>query len=66
MITKRMYEKSAQRRTLGVLGRKDVLNSFSSVRYLWEHEQMLWISKDQRPSYLAKASRTTSTGSITV
>lgn len=61
MITKRMYEKTAQRRTLGMMGRKNVLNSFSSEGYLREHEQMLWIGKDQSPSYLAKASRTTST-----
>ncbi|TKA72816.1 hypothetical protein B0A49_05480 [Cryomyces minteri] len=45
MATKRMYEKTEQRRRLGMLGRANVLNSFSSDRYLREHEQMLWIGK---------------------
>ncbi|KAM3424846.1 hypothetical protein BST61_g6824 [Cercospora zeina] len=57
-ITKRMYAKEDQRRKLGMMGRANVLNSFSSHRYLREHEQMLWIGKTQSPSYVAR-SRTT-------
>ena len=37
MITKRMYAKEDQRRNLGMMGRKNVLSSFSSDRYLREH-----------------------------
>ncbi|KAK4561665.1 hypothetical protein LTR86_004344 [Recurvomyces mirabilis] len=48
-ITKRMYEKTEQRRALGMIGRKNVLESFSSERYLREHEQMLWIGKLRNP-----------------
>jgi hypothetical protein len=50
-ITKRMYEKTEQRRRLGMLGRTNVLNSFSSERYLREDEQMLWIGKYRCSSY---------------
>ncbi|KAF7191169.1 hypothetical protein HII31_07529 [Pseudocercospora fuligena] len=57
MITKRMYEKEEQRHKLGMMGRTNVLNSFSSDRYLREHEQMLWIGKCQSPAYLAKRAR---------
>ncbi|EHK96798.1 putative Exopolysaccharide phosphotransferase [Glarea lozoyensis 74030] len=41
IIQKRMYEKQEQRRRLGMMGRDNVLNSFSEGRYLREHEQML-------------------------
>lgn len=51
MITKRMYDKTEQRRRLGMLGRTNVLSSFSSERYLREHEQLLWIGQLQSPSY---------------
>ena len=44
-ITRRMYEKSEQRRNLGMMTRKIVQKSFSGDRYLREHEQMLWIGK---------------------
>ncbi|KAJ5114874.1 hypothetical protein NUU61_000633 [Penicillium alfredii] len=44
-ITKRMYDKSEQRRKLGMMTRKIVQKSFSGDRYLREHEQMLWIGK---------------------
>lgn len=66
MITGRMYEKTEQRRRLGMVGRNNVLSSFSSDRYLREHEQMLWIGKTQSPSYIAKSGRSTptTTGSI--
>lgn len=63
-ITKRMYEKTDQRRRLGMMGRNNVLNSFSSDRYLREHEQMLWIGKYQSSSYRSRnilpSSRTSS------
>lgn len=52
--TKRMYEKSEQRRRLGMMGRANVFNSFSSDRYLREHEQMLWIGKYQSGTYRAE------------
>jgi len=48
-ITKRMYAKTEQRRALGMIGRRNVLDSFSSDRYLREHEQMLWIGKLRNP-----------------
>ena len=54
MITERMYAKTEQRRRLGMMGRTNVLNSFSSERYLREHEQMLWVGKYQSPRYLAR------------
>ncbi|KAJ5885022.1 hypothetical protein N7495_009532 [Penicillium taxi] len=44
-ITRRMYEKSDQRRELGMKTRQIVQKSFSGDRYLREHEQMLWIGK---------------------
>src|SRR5204863_2122606 len=44
-ITKRMYEKTPQRRNLGLQLRKIVQKSFSGDRYLREHEQMLWVGK---------------------
>jgi hypothetical protein len=50
-ITKRMYEKTEQRRRLGMMGRTNVQNSFSEERYLREHEQMLWIGKYRSQSY---------------
>ena len=42
-ITQRMYDKSADRRRLGLLSREVVLHSFHGNRYLREHEQMYWI-----------------------
>jgi hypothetical protein len=53
-VTERMYKKTEQRRRLGMMGRTNVLNSFSSDRYLREHEQMLWIGKYQAPCYRVK------------
>ena len=47
-ITARMYEKTAQRRKLGLMTRSIVQKSFSGARYLREHEQMLWIGKSRR------------------
>lgn len=44
-ITCRMYEKTEQRRKLGMKTRQIVQKSFSGARYLREHEQMLWIGK---------------------
>jgi glycosyltransferase involved in cell wall biosynthesis len=44
-ITQRMYEKTEQRRRLGMHGRSNVLKNFSSERYLREHEQMLWVGR---------------------
>jgi glycosyltransferase involved in cell wall biosynthesis len=53
-ITRRMYEKSEQRRKLGMMTRKIVQKSFSGERYLREHEQMLWIGKSlSRPRTIA-------------
>lgn len=46
-ISQRIYDKADQRRRLGMRGRANVLNSFSSERYLREHEQMLWLAKHQ-------------------
>lgn len=57
MVTKRMYEKTEQRRRLGMLGRANVQTSFSQERYLREHEQMLWIGKHQSQSYNGRISR---------
>jgi hypothetical protein len=45
IITKRMYEKTEQRRKLGMMARSIVQKSFGGERYLREHEQMLWIGK---------------------
>lgn len=42
-LTSRMYEKSEDRRRLGLLSRKVVLHSFHGNRYLREHEQMYWV-----------------------
>ena len=44
-ITQRMYNKTKQRRNLGLRLRKIVQKSFSGDRYLREHEQMLWLGK---------------------
>lgn len=44
-ITRRMYEKTTQRRSLGMRTRKIVQKSFSGDRCLREHEQTLWIGK---------------------
>jgi hypothetical protein len=40
-----MYDKTPQRRNLGLQLRKIVQKSFSGDRYLREHEQMLWLGK---------------------
>lgn len=45
IITRRMYEKTSQRRKLGMMARNIVQKSFGGERYLREHEQMLWIGK---------------------
>lgn len=45
IITQRMYDKSEQRRKLGMMARDIVQKSFGGERYLREHEQMLWIGK---------------------
>jgi glycosyltransferase involved in cell wall biosynthesis len=45
IITRRMYEKTDQRRKLGMMARSIVQKSFGGERYLREHEQMLWIGK---------------------
>lgn len=50
-VAKRMYEKANNRRKLGMRGRANVLSSFSSERYLREHEQMLWLAKHQSQNY---------------
>jgi hypothetical protein len=60
MITERMYAKTEQRRRLGMLGRENVLSSFSGDRYLREHEQMLWIGKHCSPSYRSRTMPSTS------
>ena len=57
MVTKRMYSLSDQRRALGMKGRTNVINSFSSDRYLREHEQMLWVGKLQNPKARARAGK---------
>ncbi|TVY84657.1 hypothetical protein LSUE1_G001270 [Lachnellula suecica] len=44
-ITQRMYDKSQQRKALGMRSREIVQKSFGGERYLREHEQMLWIGK---------------------
>ncbi|GAM86496.1 hypothetical protein ANO11243_045100 [Dothideomycetidae sp. 11243] len=46
-ITKRMYEKTADRKALGLKLREVVLRSFHGKRYLREHEQMYWIQRKQ-------------------
>lgn len=50
-ITQRMYDKSEQRRALGMMARKIVQQSFSGERYLREHEQMLWVGKAKSDAY---------------
>ncbi|POS88089.1 hypothetical protein EPUL_000337 [Erysiphe pulchra] len=45
IITSRMYEKSEERKALGIKSRHIVEKSFGGSRYLREHEQMLWICK---------------------
>lgn len=47
IITKRMYEKKAELRALGMRSREIVQKSFGGNRYLREHEQMLWIGKSR-------------------
>ncbi|PNY28004.1 Uncharacterized protein TCAP_02071 [Tolypocladium capitatum] len=42
-LSRRMYERSDDRRKLGLLSREVVLHSFHGNRYLREHEQMYWI-----------------------
>lgn len=44
-ITHRMYEKTPQRRKLGMMTRGIVQKSFGGERCLREHEQMLWVGK---------------------
>jgi len=51
-ISKRMYDKAADRRALGLRLRDVVLRSFHGDRYLREHEQMYWAQ-----SHLAKQRR---------
>jgi hypothetical protein len=63
-VTQRMYDGMAERRRLGFLGRKNVLESFSGDRYLREHEQMLWIGKYASASYSARAKPLTPTDSL--
>ncbi|KAH8593367.1 glycosyltransferase family 4 protein [Bisporella sp. PMI_857] len=46
-ITRRMYEKAAQRQAIGMRSREIVQKSFGGERYLREHEQMLWIGKSR-------------------
>lgn len=62
-IVKRMYEKQEYRRKLGMMGRDNVLTSFSSHRYLREHEQMLWIGKYQSSAYRSRFSPPPTSGS---
>lgn len=57
-ITQRMHDKTPQRRRLGMMGRTNVLSSFSSDRYLREHEQMLWIGKHQSKSHHSRLATT--------
>ncbi|KAF2471083.1 uncharacterized protein BDR25DRAFT_342843 [Lindgomyces ingoldianus] len=45
IITRRMYDKTTQRRKLGMMARSIVQKSFGGERYLREHEQMLWVGK---------------------
>jgi glycosyltransferase involved in cell wall biosynthesis len=58
-ITQRMYEKSEDRRQLGLKLRDVVLRSFHGHRYLREHEQMFWIQRRR-----AEIRRSTFTGGI--
>ena len=55
-ITQRMYEKTPQRRKLGLRLRSIVQKYFSGDRYLREHEQMLWVGNhryEARRKYIA-------------
>ncbi|KAJ5908940.1 hypothetical protein N7495_001622 [Penicillium taxi] len=54
-ISDRMYAKQEQRIRFGMKGRDNVLNSFSSHRYLREHEQMLWLGKYQSHSFMSRS-----------
>jgi len=65
-ITRRMYDKTEQRRRLGMLGRDNVLKNFSSERYLREHEQMLWIGKHRSPIYRVRRSTPPSSNNSSV
>jgi hypothetical protein len=49
-----MYEKAEQRQKLSMLGWLNIYNNFLSNQYLWEHEQILWLSKYQSRSYIAQ------------
>jgi glycosyltransferase involved in cell wall biosynthesis len=60
-ISKRIYAKTEQRRALGMRGRQNVLNNFSSERYLREHEQMLWIGKYRSQAFQSRV-RASGTG----
>lgn len=62
-VTERMYRGKYERRRLGFLGRKNVLESFSGDRYLREHEQMLWIGKHSSASHSARIKAFSRTGS---
>jgi hypothetical protein len=62
-ISQRMYAKVEQRRKFGMLGRANVQNSFSSDRYLREHEQLLWLGKYQSHSYIARSAVSSSNSS---
>ncbi|KAL2831504.1 hypothetical protein BDW59DRAFT_131293 [Aspergillus cavernicola] len=62
-ISDRMYAKVEQRRRFGMLGRTNVQNSFSSDRYLREHEQLLWLGKYQSHSYVARSAVSSSNSS---
>jgi glycosyltransferase involved in cell wall biosynthesis len=64
-ISDRMYAKKDQRRILGMKGRENVLNNFSSHRYLREHEQMLWIGKHRSPAFRARSRNLDVGGSVT-
>lgn len=61
-ISQRMYDKTEQRRKLGLLGRENIFKNFSSERYLREHEQMLWLGKYQSRRAFA-CERSSSAGS---
>ncbi|KAL4914633.1 hypothetical protein BDW62DRAFT_204388 [Aspergillus aurantiobrunneus] len=62
-ISARMYAKAEQRRKFGMLGRTNVQSSFSSDRYLREHEQLLWLGKYQSHSYIARSAVSSSSSS---
>ncbi|GAB7344908.1 hypothetical protein MBLNU457_3344t2 [Dothideomycetes sp. NU457] len=59
-ITKRMYDKTADRQALGLKLRDVVLRSFHGSRYLREHEQMYWIQRkwaESRRAFKGKVPR---------